>query len=388
MDVCDVLVLATLILTSAAAQENDNCATPDSKQGQCIDLKKCPVLISLLTMTRPLSPEVIDFLRSSQCGFKGNSPLVCCPMSTPSTSGPAAAVEEPVDVSNDPKLVLLPLNICGPVSGNKIFNGKKTALFQYPWMALIGYNRVTSVSNTRVFRCGGSVINEKYVLTAAHCIKDLPSSLKLASVRLGEHDLDTDIDCMDEDGEEVCADPYVEFDVEDSFPHPAYSLTHLQNDVGLIRIKGTANFRSDSIKPICLPLGADQTRNLDGQNVIVSGWGTTEKGVSSSVLLEVELPVMRQDQCAEVYSRSSASYRRPIRITSSQMCAGGVNAQDSCDGDSGGPLIFKGEVNLRPRYVQYGIVSFGPRSCGVRGFPGVYTKVAFYVDWILSVMRP
>jgi hypothetical protein len=49
---------------------------------------------------------------------------------------------------------------------------------------------------------------------------------------------------MDEEGEEVCADPNVEFDVEDSFPHPAYSLTHLQNDVGLIRIKGTANFRS------------------------------------------------------------------------------------------------------------------------------------------------
>ena len=111
-------------------------------------------------------------------------------------------------------------------------------------------------------------------------------------------------------------------------------------------------------------------------------------GASSSVLLEVELPVMRQDQCAEVYSRSSASYRRPIRITSSQMCAGGVNSKDSCDGDSGGPLISRGEVNLRPRFVQYGIVSFGPRSCGVNGFPGVYTKVAYYVDWILSVMRP
>jgi len=111
-------------------------------------------------------------------------------------------------------------------------------------------------------------------------------------------------------------------------------------------------------------------------------------GANSPLLLQVELPVMRQDQCAEVYSRSSASYRNPIRITSSQMCAGGINAQDSCDGDSGGPLIYKGEVNLRPRFVQYGIVSFGPRSCGVKGFPGVYTKVAFYVDWILSVMRP
>jgi len=64
-----------------------------------------------------------------------------------------------------------------------------------------------------------------------------------ASVRLGEHDLDTDKDC-DEEEEDACADPYVEFDVEDSFPHPSYSLSHFQNDIGLIRIKGTANFRT------------------------------------------------------------------------------------------------------------------------------------------------
>jgi len=95
----------------------------------------------MLTMTRPLTNEVIDFLRKSQCGFSGNSPLVCCPVSTVTTTEPVIVVEEPVDVSNHPNLVLLPLNICGPVSANKIYNGKKTLLFQYPWMALIGYNR-------------------------------------------------------------------------------------------------------------------------------------------------------------------------------------------------------------------------------------------------------
>lgn len=97
---------------------------------------------------------------------------------------------------------------------------------------------------------------------------------------------------------------------------------------------------------------------------------------------------MPQQQCAEVYSRIFVSYKHPIRITSSQLCAGGVNAQDSCKGDSGGPLIFKGEVNLRPRFVQYGVVSFGQRSCGIKGVPAVYTKVASYVNWILSTMRP
>jgi hypothetical protein len=58
-----------------------------------------------------------------------------------SPSEPTTDVEKPPDVSNNPNLMLLPLNICGPVSGNKIFNGKKTGLFQYPWMALIGYTR-------------------------------------------------------------------------------------------------------------------------------------------------------------------------------------------------------------------------------------------------------
>ncbi|KDR03823.1 Serine protease easter [Zootermopsis nevadensis] len=392
MDISDVLLLTTLILTSASAQDSSSCTTPNSEQGECIDLKKCPDLLSMLTKLRPLPPEVVNFLQRSQCGFNGKSPLVCCPLSaTTTTPAPTTPGREPAEevspVFNHRNMMLLPLNICGPVSENKIINGNKTALFQYPWMALIAYNRAGS--STRVFHCGGTVINEKYVLTAAHCITELPDSMKLAGVRLGEHNMDTDIDCTEDEEEgEVCAEPHVDFDIEESIAHPNYSTSHLQNDIALIRIKGIANLRSDSIKPICLPLGADQTRKLDGQNLIVSGWGATEKGISSSILLQVAVPVISQEQCAGIYDSRSASYKRRIRITSNQICAGGVNAQDSCDGDSGGPLIFKGEVKLRPRFVQYGIVSFGPRSCGIKGFPAVYTKVASYVDWILSSMRP
>ncbi|XP_069688637.1 melanization protease 1-like isoform X2 [Periplaneta americana] len=380
------LVLAVL-LASAAAQEGDSCTTPDNRSGKCINLRACTVLLNLLSQApRPLPPDLVNFLRQAQCGFSGNNPLVCCASTTASTTSQSTP-EKPPDVSNHPNLRLLPLNICGPVLIKRIIDGKKTELFQYPWMALIGYFRTGS--SNRVYRCGGTVINEKYVLTAAHCIVQLPSSLRLAGVRLGEHDLSTDIDCLtNEEGEELCAQPPVDYDVEDAIPHPNYSAVTLHNDIGLIRIKGTANFRSETVKPICLPLGTDQTQNLDGRNLIVAGWGTTEKGISSDVLLEVPVPIMTVAECADKYNRSSASYKRPITITNSQICAGGVNAQDSCDGDSGGPLIYKGEVNLRPRFVQYGIVSFGPRSCGLKQFPGVYTRVAFYMDWILSSMRP
>jgi hypothetical protein len=75
-----------------------------------------------------------------------------------------------------------------------------------------------------------------------------------AGVRLGEHDLETDIDCMDEEGEEVCAQPYMDFDIEDTISHSGYSLSHLQNDIALIRIRGMADFRSGEIMVSSLTL--------------------------------------------------------------------------------------------------------------------------------------
>ncbi|PSN45975.1 Melanization protease 1 [Blattella germanica] len=374
-------------------ENGEKCTTPDNKLGQCINIKGCPSVLALLTQSRPIPADVLDFLRRSQCGFEGRTPLVCCavtsdtptppPITRPPVSEPG--VSGPVDVSNHPNLRLLPLNICGPYTENKILNGKETEVFEYPWMALIGYNRAGT--DRRVYRCGGTILNEKYILTAAHCLVSLPSTLKLAGVRLGEHDLLKNIDCMEDDnGVERCADPPQDFDLDEVIPHPSYSALTLQNDIGLIRIKGTANFGLENVKPICVPIGSDQRRNLVGMKLIVSGWGTTEKGLGSNVLLKVAVPVVSQEQCATVYNRST--YRRPITITQTQICAGGENAEDSCDGDSGGPLIYEGQIGGRPRFVQYGIVSFGPRSCGIKEFPAVYTKVAHYVDWILSNMRP
>ncbi|KAJ4436620.1 hypothetical protein ANN_16751 [Periplaneta americana] len=387
-------------LGSLKAKEGDSCTTPDNRSGKCINLRACTVLLNLLSQApRPLPPDLVNFLRQAQCGFSGNNPLVCCASTTASTTSQSTP-EKPPDVSNHPNLRLLPLNICGPVLIKRIIDGKKTELFQYPWMALIGYFRTGS--SNRVYRCGGTVINEKYVLTAAHCIVQLPSSLRLAlehlpySPDLSPSDFDlipqlvkllrgkwlanreniltafrrevvnidklhtaNDIKHLHHQWQRcveilgiilkgvslllvhgvLCSAP-VDYDVEDAIPHPNYSAVTLHNDIGLIRIKGTANFRS---------------------------------GISSDVLLEVPVPIMTVAECADKYNRSSASYKRPITITNSQICAGGVNAQDSCDGDSGGPLIFKGEVNLRPRFVQYGIVSFGPRSCGLKQFL-VYTR--------------
>jgi len=112
----------------------------------------------------------------------------------------------------------------------------------------------------------------------------------------------------------------------------------------------------------------------------VTGWGATELGPRSQDLLQAKLPLMTNEQCKEIYKQSA-------QIWYKQLCAGGQMNVDSCLGDSGGPLQAAGIYNGRSvRIVQYGVVSYGLKQCGTEGFPGVYTRVAYYMDWILNTM--
>ncbi|KAJ8965978.1 hypothetical protein NQ314_003806 [Rhamnusium bicolor] len=77
-----------------------------------------------------------------------------------------------------------------------------------------------------------------------------------------------------------------------------------------------------------------------------------------------------------------------VQISYKQICAGGKNEKDSCRGDSGGPMQIASYLNEEIRYVQQGVVSFGHRFCGIEGFPGVYTRIAYFMDWILDNIKP
>lgn len=79
---------------------------------------------------------------------------------------------------------------------------------------------------------------------------------------------------------------------------------------------------------------------------------------------------------------------RAVNVRETQLCAGGVKGKDSCGGDSGGPLMFPGSYGkFGVRYVQRGLVSFGSKRCGLGGYPGVYTNIAYYMKWILDNMH-
>ncbi|XP_018405715.1 PREDICTED: serine protease easter-like [Cyphomyrmex costatus] len=367
--------LFVFFLAVITIDAQNECSNGDAN---CVNIRKCPEIVSILTSSRPLSAETLQTLRNLQCGFEGNDPKVCCSQSSTTTEAPDSEnLPNPPDVSNHPNLRLLDHTLCGPVTQRRVVGGNKTGIFQFPWMALIAYD--TGRPNPE-FRCGATVISSRYVLTAAHCVTFLPAGLQLIGVRVGDHDISKERDCdLNNQGQEVvCAERYQDFGVDSFQAHPEYTRTKLQNDVALIRLNSTVDFRPLNVKPICLPFGSATAINK--KVGVVTGWGATELGPRSQDLLQAKLPLVDYNECKEIY-------RRTTEIWYKQLCAGGQMNVDSCLGDSGGPLQAASIYNGRSvRIVQYGVVSYGLKQCGTEGFPGVYTNIVYYMDWILNTL--
>lgn len=135
---------------------------------------------------------------------------------------------------------------------------------------------------------------------------------------------------------------------------------------------------SDFIKPVCLP-GENDSAQI-GDRLVVAGWGRTEYANASPVKLKLRVPVVGGPRC-------SARFRTAgVVLSDGQMCAGGEAGKDSCNGDSGGPLMNTFRNDSGQWYVE-GIVSFGAK-CGSAGWPGIYTRVTDYLRWITDNVKP
>lgn len=223
------------------------------------------------------------------------------------------------------------------------------------------------------------------MITAAHCIKGIPNDYKVDSVRLGEYDLNKDIDCQDDIDEDVpnqCNPLPQDIPVDKLIPHPEYDTPKFANDIGLIRLKYAPNMSRNNIVPICLPL-AEYYRPPNVPKHQVIGWGMTELGSKSNILLKLTLPYVPLEDCQRMHGRA-------ITLSSGQICFGGESNKDSCHGDSGGalqsPVTLQGRK--RPAIVLFGVVTAGNEQCNRKSetYPGIYANVSHYLNWILDNM--
>ncbi|MEM7111254.1 MAG: trypsin-like serine protease [Chloroflexota bacterium] len=248
----------------------------------------------------------------------------------------------------------------GAAAGSQEDTGKTPAQpGAQPWMVSLADAYSSNGHDAHI--CGGSLIAPQWVLTAAHCTEDMAAGD--LDIVINRHTLSTDA------GERIKAAQIIE--------HPGYANAEdgEDNDIALIKLSRPAT----QGQPIALITDATEQLDDAGTMARVTGWGRVpEKGLESTdVLHGVNVPIVSQTACNAVYDGD---------VTDDAVCAGfEQGGADSCEGDSGGPLI----VPNGSGWVQAGIVSWGGEAgCGAAGQYGVYARLTEYDDWIQGHTGP
>ncbi|CAH2981273.1 unnamed protein product [Chilo suppressalis] len=234
---------------------------------------------------------------------------------------------------------------------------------EYPWQAAI----LKKDPKESVYVCGGTLIDSLHIMTAAHCIKSY-KGIELR-VRLGEWDVNRDVEFY----------PYIERDVISVVVHPMYYAGTLDNDLAILKMDHPVEWtKYPHISPACLP---DKYTDYSGQRCWTTGWGKDafgDYGKYQNVLKEVDVPIHSHNVCQQQLRKTRLGYN--YELNQGFLCAGGEEGKDACKGDGGGPLV----CERGGTWQLVGVVSWGI-GCGQPGVPGVYVKVAHYLDWISQV---
>ncbi|XP_055948370.1 phenoloxidase-activating factor 2-like isoform X2 [Argiope bruennichi] len=231
---------------------------------------------------------------------------------------------------------------------------------EFPWQAAI----LKVDAGVVIFKCGGALIDDRHIITSAQCVYKFLDNKNSMIVRLGEWNIEEEDEYM----------PHEDYGVQDIFIHNRYNPSNLRNDIAVVRLNDTVQFKS-YIDTICLP---EEDDDFTGQLCVVTGWGADKikKGTYSSVLKKVVLPVIDKRECQDLLRGTRLGPR--FQLHHKFMCAGGEADQDVCKGDAGGPLICYKSDNS---YAVAGLVSWGI-ECGIEKVPGVYTEVKNFIDFI------
>ncbi|KAL7645947.1 UNVERIFIED_CONTAM: hypothetical protein RMT77_002844 [Armadillidium vulgare] len=353
------------------------CRRDPGKNGWCRDIKDCP----------PILGNILNIKRSN-CGFRGDRPLVCCPLSVDllksnKESGVARLKEkllspirsfecgkrevvEPESISdgrNNHATIPLPSTTSPLQTSPSSSNPSRTVphFKSWPWMVLLVEN---NESNRKTFFCSGVLINENYVLTAAECVVNRTNLF----VRFGGHH---------NNSKEFNSEQFENLEdikVEDSILHPNYIVNNNYHGLALLKLSKTQVIRNGVI-PVCLPLDREFQEDLVNETVTLISWARDQVDEQPfPLLLEDNATVLDFSVCNESFSDRSDNkeFFLDKMNNNSVLCLDYDATKDFCKGISGGPVM-----HYRKRdetFTLSGIIS-NDYGCRSKTLPRIYTSI-------------
>nr|XP_022906487.1 venom serine protease-like [Onthophagus taurus] len=244
---------------------------------------------------------------------------------------------------------------CGWKHEKRIVGGVETGINEFPYMAAL-YHRTRQL----IF-CGATIISNKYVITAAHCLTTSETSNLI--ILVGDHDPSTGVD----------TDAAAIYTIRDYKIHANFDAGTRKNDIAIVESTTKIAF-SEKVGPACLPFKYSN-RDFSGQYVTLLGWGQVEySGPTSDVLQKVDVQVMALPDCRRNYTS--------VTIYDTEMCTY-TPMKDACQFDSGGPVLWEDYDTRRLHLV--GVISYGDGCAG--NTASVNTRVTSYIQWIVETTQ-